>query len=247
MYKNQKILAVIPARGGSKGIPSKNIISVGGVPLISYSIDCADGSHYIDKTIISTNSLEIKNIAEEYIQTHHKKIEIPFLRPEELSLDTSQTIECIVHAINWLRENKGERYDYVVVIQNTSPLRKSWHIDEAIEKLLQSSERSLVSVSEVEEHPIFMRNIQEDGVVKNLLNVSSTIRRQDLPKIYKVNGAIFIQKIDSHFSLESSLNDGKLAYLMEKKYSVDIDTYLDIKIVEFYLEKEKEERMKFLK
>ena len=237
MYKNKKILAVIPARGGSKGIPSKNIIEVGGKPLIQYTIDCAKHSRYIDRAVISTDSEEIKKVSIECGG------DVPFMRPKELALDTSKTIDCIVHAVNTLKE-MGETYDYVMIIQNTVPLRKFWHVDESIEKLIDSNERSLVSVTEVEQHPILMRTINEDGTVKNLLPMSSTMRRQDFPKFYKVDGAIAIQKIDEEFNLNTSINDGRLAYIMDSKYSTDIDSYIDIKVIEYYLEKEKEEEIK---
>lgn len=236
MYKNKKILAVIPARGGSKGVPFKNIIEVGGKPLIKYSIDCAKESKYIDRTIISTDSMEIKRTAEICGG------DVPFLRPKELAQDTSKTIDCLVHAVNWLKE-RGEEYDYLILLQNTVPLRKGWQIDEAVEKLFNSNERSLVSVTEVDEHPILMRTLNKDDTVKNLLNMNSTVRRQDFPKFYKVDGAIYIQKLDENFNLETSLNDGKLAYVLDRKYSTDIDNYLDIKVIEYYLEKEREEEI----
>lgn len=234
MYKDKKILAVIPARGGSKGIPSKNIFNVGGQPLIKYTIDCAKNAKYLDRAVISTDSLEIKRVAEEYGG------DVPFLRPTELASDTSKTIDCIVHAVEILKK-MGEEYDYVMIIQNTVPLRKGWHVDESIEKIVDSNERSLVSVTEVEQHPILMRTLNEDGTLKNLLPMSSTMRRQDFPKFYKVDGAIAIQKIDEEFNLNTSINDGKLAYIMESKYSIAIDNYIDIKVIEYYLEKEREE------
>lgn len=240
MYKDKKILAVIPARGGSKGIPSKNIFNVGGQPLIKYTIDCAKNSKYLDRAVISTDSLEIKRVAEEYGG------DVPFMRPAELALDTSKTIDCIVHVVNSLKE-MGEEYDYVMIIQNTVPLRKGWHVDESIEKIVDSNERSLVSVTEVEQHPILMRTLNEDGTLKNLLPMSSTMRRQDFPKFYKVDGAIAIQKIDEEFNLNTSINDGKLAYIMESKYSIDIDNYIDIKVIEYYLEKEREEESNMMR
>ena len=240
MYKNKKILAVIPARGGSKGVPRKNIIEVGGHPLIKYTIDCGKNSKYLDRVVISTEDLLIKRVAEE------NGGDVPFLRPKELAEDTSKTIDCIVHAVDTLKE-MGEEYDYVMIIQNTVPLRKGWHIDESIEKIIDSNERSLVSVTEVEQHPILMRTLNEDKTVKNLLQMNSTMRRQDFPKFYKVDGAIAIQKIDDEFNLETSINDGKLGYVIERKYSTDIDNYLDIKIIEYYLEKEKEEEAELMK
>lgn len=231
MYKGKRILGLIPARGGSKGIPSKNIIEIYGKPLIQYSIECAKGSKYLDRTIISTDDEKIKEVALKFGG------DVPFMRPEELALDTSKTIDAVVHAINWLKEH-GEEYDYLVLLQNTVPLRKSWHIDEAIEKLFESNEKSLVSVTEVDENPVLMRTINEDGTVHNLLHMNSTMRRQDFPKFYRVDGAIYIQKLDEEFGLNTSLNDGILAYKIEERYSVDIDTYLDIRKIEFYLEQE---------
>lgn len=231
MYKGKKILAIIPARGGSKGIPSKNIIEIYGKPLIQYSIESANSSKYIDRTIISTDDLKIKEVAEQCGG------DVPFLRPKELAQDTSKTIDCLVHGVEWLK-NMGEEYDYLILLQNTVPLRKGHHIDEAIERLIDSEERSLVSITEVEENPVLIRTLNEDGTVKNMLNISSTIRRQDFPKFYRVDGAIYIQKLDEEFNLDTSLNDGKLAYIMKEGYSVDIDTYLDIKKIEYYLEKE---------
>lgn len=231
MYKGKKILGLIPARGGSKGIPSKNIIEIYGKPLIQYSIECAKGSKYLDRTIISTDDTKIKDVAVKCGG------DVPFMRPPELALDTSKTIDAVVHAINWLKEH-GEEYDYLVLLQNTVPLRKPWHIDEAIEKLFASNEKSLVSVTEVDENPVLMRTINEDGTVHNLLNVNSTMRRQDFPKFYRVDGAIYIQKLDKDFGLNTSLNDGRLSYIIEERYSVDIDTYLDIRKIEYYLEQE---------
>lgn len=239
MYKGKKILAIIPARGGSKGIPSKNIVEIKGKPLIQYSIECGKNSKYIDRTIISTDSELIKKVAIECGG------DVPFMRPKELAEDSSKTIDCLVHAVNELK-TMGEEYDYLVLLQNTVPLRKSWQVDEAIESFFSSTERSLVSVTEVEQHPILMRTIEKDGTLKNLLKMNSTMRRQDFPKFYKVDGAIYIQKLDKDFNLETSLNDGRLAYIMDEKYSTDIDSYVDLKIVEYYLEKEKEEEMKNL-
>src|SRR3712207_2993549 len=230
MYQNNKILAVIPARGGSKGIARQNFTLMEGVPLIAYTLQESEFSKYLDRTIVYTEDLAIKEVAERYGG------EVQFLRPAELAQDISKTIDCIVHTVNTLKY-LGEEYDYVVVLQCCSPLRKAWHIDEAIETLLQSKETSLVSVSEVEEHPILMRTLNQDGTLKNLLNVNSTVRRQDFPSFYKVNGAIYIQKLDKKFNLETNLNDGKLAYVIDRKYVIDIDTLLDIHTLEFYLNK----------
>lgn len=236
MYKDKKILAIIPARGGSKGIPKKNIIDLLGKPLLYYSIKSAKKSKYIDKVIVSTNDLEIAEVA--------KKLgtDVPFLRPEDISGDKSKSIDAFIHAIKEL-EKLEEKYDYVLLLQNTSPLRQSWHIDEAIEKLIESGERSLVSVSEVTEHPCIMRTLNEKNETINLMDMSGDVRRQDFPPIYIVNGAIYIQKNDKYLNLDTNLNGGKLAYVMAREYSVDIDEYLDLDIATHYLKKMMEDKI----
>ncbi|WP_297407496.1 acylneuraminate cytidylyltransferase family protein [uncultured Cetobacterium sp.] len=228
MYKNKRILAIIPARGGSKGIPKKNIIDILNKPLLHYSIKSAKESKYLDKIIISTDDKEIAEVAE------NLGIDVPFLRPEELATDTSKSIEAFIHSIKEEKKN-GNIYDYILLLQNTSPLRQGWHIDEAIEKLLESNERSLVSVNEVNEHPSIMRTIANDGILKNLIDSNGDIRRQDFSKIYIVNGAIYIQKNDNNLNLETNLNGGDIPYIMEHKYSIDIDNYLDLEIATHYL------------
>lgn len=240
MYKNKKILAIIPARGGSKGVPKKNIIEIGGKPLIAYSIHCGLDSKYIDKVFVSTDDKEIARVAKSFGG------EVPFLRPEELAQDGSKTIDSLVYTVNKLKE-LGETYDYLVLLQPTVPLRKTIHVDEAIEKLLESNFHDLVSVSEVHDHPILMRKVKDNGELENLLPLPSSVRRQDFPKIYRVDGAIYIMKLDENFNINTSPNDGKLSYIMEKKYSTDIDTYLDIKIVEYYLEEERKEIARLMK
>ncbi|MGL6115434.1 MAG: cytidylyltransferase domain-containing protein [Cetobacterium sp.] len=240
MYKNKKILAIIPARGGSKGVPKKNIIEICGKPLIAYSIHCGLDSKYIDKVFVSTDDREIARVAKSFGG------EVPFLRPEELAQDGSKTIDSLVYTVNKLKE-LGETYDYLVLLQPTVPLRKTFHVDEAIEKLLESDFYDLVSVSEVHDHPILMRKIKDSGELENLLPLPSSVRRQDFPSVYRVDGAIYIMKLDENFNLNTSPNDGKLSYIMEKKYTTDIDTYLDIKIVEYYLEEERKEIAKFMK
>ncbi|MED0717297.1 acylneuraminate cytidylyltransferase family protein [Aeribacillus composti] len=228
MYKGRTFLAIIPARGGSKGIPRKNITIINGKPLIQYTIDEAKNSKYLDRIIVSTEDKEIAEVAKKC------GAEVPFLRPKELATDNAKTIDALIHAVKEL-EKRGSKYCYVVLLQPTQPLRKSWHIDEAIKKIVETNEESLVSVSEVKEHPILMRTIGEDGKVKNLMEISSTVRRQDFPTFYKVNGAIYINKINENFTNNTSLNDNKLAYLIDKKYDLDIDEAVDLEFFKLFL------------
>ncbi len=132
------------------------------------------------------------------------------------------------------------KFDIVVLLQPTQPLRKSFHIDEAIEKYLEFNEESVVSVSLVNEHPILMREINEFGTLLPLLNETSTIRRQDFTPFYIVNGAVYINKVNELTS-NTSLNDNLRPYIMDRRYHVDIDTYNDLKMFELLLDEEGEQ------
>lgn len=228
MYKDKTFLAIIPARGGSKGIPRKNIINVNGKPLIQYTIDEAKKSKYIDKIIVSTEDQEIADVALSC------GAEIPFIRTEDLSKDTSKSIDVVLDAIYKLNA-LGYKYDYVILLQPTQPLRKSFHIDQAVEKIIEYNEDSLLSISEVREHPILMKTIDENGRLQSLLNKSSDVRRQEFEKIYIVNGAIYINKINEKLNKETSLNDNRLAYVMDKKYNLDIDEPEDLSLLKLRL------------
>lgn len=229
MYHNQRILAIIPARGGSKGIPNKNIIDLCGKPLLAYSILAGLDSQYIDSVIVSTDSPQIKDVAVSYGAS------VPFLRPAEYATDTSKTIDCMRHAIHKLADT-GETYDYVVLLQPTQPIRKPEWIDAAIESLINHPEEdSLVSVCPVSEHPILMRTITKEGTLQSLLPMSSTVRRQDFPDVYRVNGSIYINRINDHFNADTSLNDNHLPYYMDEQYSIDIDSYEDLQRAEEYI------------
>lgn len=226
MYKERRILAVIPARGGSKGIPHKNIINLCGKPLIGYTIEAALGSKYIDYVMVSTDDEEIANVAVKY------GAEVPFFRPVELAFDTAKTLDAVLHAVNKLREmNQG--FDDLVLLQPTQPLRLSKDIDHAIEYYYNSDCKDLVSICEVNDHPILIRTV-EDGRMKKILNVSSTCRRQDMPKYYRVNGCIYINKIEK-LDENTSFNDNAVPFIMERSHSVDIDELSDLAIAEFYL------------
>lgn len=229
MKSNKKFLALIPARAGSKGIKDKNIIDLKGKPLIAYSIDAALKSKYIDRVVVSTDGEDIAAVAKEW------GADVPFLRPDYLASDTAKTIDAVLHCIEVLKK-AGDSYDYLVLLQPTQPLRQPFHIDEAIEKMLELEAESLVSVSKVKEHPVLIRTIGEDGKLQNLLNCSSTVRRQDFPDFYRVNGAIYINKIDGNLNETTSLNDNIIPYEMAHEYDVDIDELLDLKIAELMLE-----------
>lgn len=228
MYEGKRILAFIPARGGSKGIPHKNITPLAGKPLIQYTIDAAKQSRYIDYVLVSTDDEEIAAVA------RRCGAEVPFLRPPELAADTAKTIDAVLHAIETLRE-AGETFDSLVLLQPTSPLRTAEDIDGAVETFYESNRQPVVSVSEVSDHPILIRTI-EDGRLKPLLQTSSTVRRQDMPPFYRVNGSIYVNPIEE-ISQTTSFNDNPIPFIVPKSHAIDIDEPIDLKIAEWITER----------
>lgn len=229
MFKEHNILALIPARGGSKGIPRKNIKVLHGSPLIAYTIAAARNSRYIDDVVVTTDSDEIAKIARDYGAS------VPFMRPSELADDRSKTIDAVLHAVETL-EDMGRTFDAVVLLQPTSPLRTSVDIDCSIETFYSHGSLGVASVSEAIENPVLTRRVDPAGVLHPLLPTSSTVRRQDMPKFYHVNGAIYINKVAS-LTCETSLNDNPIAYVMNAQRSVDIDCFDDFLLAENILEK----------
>ena len=229
MINNKKILALIPARGGSKGIKDKNIFPLCGKPLIAYSIEAAQKSKYIDEIFVSTDSKKIASTA--------KKIgaSVPFLRPAELATDTSKSIDVIIHVINELKK-LNLFFDILVLLQPTSPLRNTEDIDKAIKTFEENDELPLVSISEVNDNPILIRTLGNNGHLNKLLETNSDVRRQDMKKYYRVNGSIYINRI-SDLSENSSLNDNSVPYIIPSCRSVDIDEMKDLVVAEYYLTK----------
>lgn len=225
MYKNKKIVAIIPARKGSKGIPNKNIIKLNGIPLIEHSILQAKNSKLIDKVIVSTDSEIIFKIAEDC------GVDIKGLRPKEYSSDTAILYDVLKYEVknHLLVENN---YEILILLQPTSPLRTSLMIDDSLIKFIDENQKSAVSVSEVREHPIFMRTINERNQLVQLLKINSTVRRQDLPQYFKVNGMIYINWISDIMNGFVSLNDNTSPIFIPNQYDIDIDTEQDFLVAE---------------
>ena len=233
MLEEKNFLAIIPARGGSKGVPKKNIKEIEGIPLIGYTIREAKKSKYISRVVVSTDEEEIAEVA--------RKIgaEIPCLRPEELSGDASSTVECVIHMVNYLKENEDYVPDFICLLQCTSPLRTMEDIDEAIEKLFRTDFDGIVSVCEAETNP-YWTNVFDNDRLKYFLEEGKTItRRQDLPKIYRYNGAIYIIKTGVFLREKSFETDNITGYVMSNEKSIDIDTITDFKVAEILI-KERE-------
>lgn len=162
MIGNKCVVAIIPARGGSKGIPRKNIKNLNGKPLIAYTIEEALKSKYVDRVIVSTEDLEIAEISKSF------GAEVPFFRPKELAQDDTPGIEPIIHAINYLLNDENYNFDYVMCLQCTSPLRNSKQIDEAILEMYNKDADSAVSVCESEVNPYWMKVIKNGKMVDYL-------------------------------------------------------------------------------
>lgn len=228
MINGKKILAVIPARGGSKGIPGKNIKNLNDKPLIAYTIEEGKKSSCIDKLIVSTEDEEIADISRKF------GAEVPFLRPAELSKDNTPGIDPILHAVNWFKD-KDCNFDYIMCLQCTSPFRKYFQIDEAVEMLIEQDADSIVSVCESETTPYWMKKI-EDGKLKDFLdgNIFYT-RRQDTPKVYRLNGAIYLAKTKILMDIKNWYTENTLPYIMDEMSSIDIDNIMDFKFADLLM------------
>lgn len=229
MYKGKKILAVIPARGGSKGLPKKNIRILGDKPLIAWSIEAGRQSQYIDKITVSTDSQDIADIAKQWGG------KVPFIRPAELATDAAKGIDAILHAIDWHRDN-GDRFDLVLVLQPTSPLRTAVHIDQAIELLFEKNAGAVVSVCPVDHHPWWCNYLPQNGSMKDFLRPEIlNTNRQELPPFYRLNGAVYVADITVLETTRSFIGDTTFAYAMDAESSIDIDTAFDFKLAELLL------------
>jgi len=232
MYSSKTFLAIIPARGGSKRLPNKNILDLAGKPLISWSIDAAIKSKYIDKTIVTTDSDEIIEVALKH------GAEVPFKRPNHLSSDTAIKEDVIKHTIDYYQNKKQEKFDYLIYLQPTSPLRNERHIDEAIEYMFEKRANAIVSVCKLE-HPVQWSGLlPEDRDMSNFINsLDIKTRSQDFPTYYRLNGAIFISDTDKFMKSGSVfLKENIFAYVMPQNVSIDIDTETDFMFAKIILE-----------
>lgn len=226
----KRILGVIPARGGSKGIKNKNIRPLNNKPLIAYTINAAQQSKALSDCIVSTDSLEIKGIAESY------GAKVPFLRPKYLSHDTALAIPTIQHAVENYEKDVGYEFDYVVMLQPTTPLRTSDDIDSALLELIEQKADSTISVVDVDNNHPWKMKIVKDGYLHDYIdNEMENPPRQTLPKIYIVNGAIYATKRNV-LMLENSFK-GKtcIPFIMTSKRSVNIDNIEDFITAEYFL------------
>ena len=219
MIENKTVLAVIPARGGSKGVPRKNIRKVAGKPLIAWTIEKANKSQYIDRLVVSTDDQEIADIAAQWGG------EVPFLRPDELAQDDTPGIAPVIHMLATIRP----AYDLVVLLQPTSPLRTVEDIDGAIALLVKRDARACVSVVEPDKSPYWMYSLDKFGHLMPLLGGDYACR-QDIPPVYALNGAVYVADVCWLLRKQVFVSDETVAYIMPKERSIDIDSETDLAI-----------------
>lgn len=230
MYKNKKILAIIPARGGSKRLPRKNIKKLAGKPLISYSIEHAKASRYISRFLVSTDDKKIKQVAQKW------QSEV-MDRPAHLAKDKTSTEDVVLHVLDKLRKKENYRPDIVLCLPPTSPLRKPEDIDNAINLFIKEKEaQSLVSITEFEHSPVWSFKLREDKYLEqSFTNYTFQQRTQDLPEMYRPNGSIFISRPSILSEHKTFYTANIIAYKMPRERSVDIDNKIDFVWAEFLI------------
>lgn len=220
-----EILVIIPARGGSKGIPHKNIKLLNGKPLIYYTIDTARAITGDENICVSTDDDEIIEVVENY------GLKVPFKRPEELATDTAGTYEVLLHAIEYY-ESLGKHYDVILLLQNTSPFRKVEQVKEAL-SLYNKDVDMVVSVKECTANPYYcVFEEDEDGFLHVCKGEGNIFRRQDAPKVYEYNGAIYIMNPEVLKTTHMHKMQKRVKYVMDDISSFDLDTMADWNMAE---------------
>lgn len=227
---NSRFLFLITARGGSKGLPKKNILELGGKPLIIHTLDAAREVASDKDICVSTDSADIIEVLEKF------QYKVPFIRPEALATDTSSSEDVILHSIEFYKD-KGIQYDYIVLLQPTSPLRTGEQISEAI-GFINSETEMLMSVKETDSNPYYVLFEEDERGILQKSKSSNATRRQDLPKVYEANGAIYIIHIGK-LQEKGMANLVKTKYVMDKKSSIDIDDEIDFQLCGVILDNKK--------
>jgi len=227
VLKSRDVYAIIPARGGSKGVPRKNIKTIAGKPLIAYSIEAAINCPRISRVIVSTEDAEIKQISLNYGADIID-------RPVELASDSAQTHQVVSHVLKKLKKEECLP-QYFVVLQPTSPLRKSKHITNCIDNFFESNAVCAISVTEVEDHPYKNFTLENEFLKPLFKAIYFEMRRQDLPKVLRPNGAIFLMPSETFLLKNVFYIHPAMPFLMSNEESIDIDSEFDFLLAELYL------------
>jgi len=228
MYKDKKIIAIIPARGGSKGLKNKNIKDMCGKPLIAYTIENALKSKYLDEIMVTTDSQDIANISSEYGAS------VPFLRPDFLACDSATSIDTVLHTLDFYEKEFNTHFDYVILLEPTSPLREDDDIDNMIEKLLDNSDNfdSLSSIGVINEHPSIVKKIEDNKLVPFCKELELTTRRQDNQEAYFPYGVGYLVNVEA-FKDEKVFYTKRNDFYKIKRYQCyEIDDIYDFLAIE---------------
>lgn len=239
--KKYRILGVIPARGGSKTIPKKNVKPLLGRPLIAYTIVPALKSKLLTRVIVSSDDKEIIKVSKRY------GADVPFIRPKELAKDLSLALDVIKHAVLEVENQEGKNYDYVVMLQPTTPLRTTRDIDNALRKLIETGADSVISVVSVGAiHPVRMKRIDGDRLVDYAEESVENMPKELLPPVYIRNGAIYAVKRDILVNTHSFKGDDCRPYVMPEEPSINIDSKMDFLLAETVMRKMKWDHIKLV-
>jgi CMP-N,N'-diacetyllegionaminic acid synthase len=227
-----RILALIPARGGSKGIPRKNLRLLHGDPLIAHSIRTAKSCSQLSRIVVSTDDPEISRVALQY------GADVPFLRPPELSTDSAKSVDVAIHALNMVELEQKTEYDAVCLLEPTSPLRTPADVAAALDLLSTSQADAVVSVYRIESpHPIKTLKIDNDRLVPFIADRwKPNLTRQELPSVFAVNGAVYCIRRDPLIAHRSFWGTNAAPYVMPEERSVNIDNEFDLALAEFLLQ-----------
>ena len=227
MINSKRVLSLILARSGSKGLPKKNIRLLQGKPLIAWSIEASKNSFYIDDLLVSTDSKEIADIAKQY------GAEAPFLRPANLASDSASTIDAIIHALDWL-ESRNRYYEIIVLLEPTSPLREPEDINRCLEMMQENRVSSVVSVSQVENmHPMFLFHLGEEKKLHPYSQKQpNSVRRQDITPLFFLDGSVYCSEIDALRARKGFYHEDTSGYVVPKWKSLEIDDEDDFVMVE---------------
>jgi CMP-N,N'-diacetyllegionaminic acid synthase len=235
MINGKTVLAYIPARSGSKSIIDKNIIDICGKPLIAYTVEAAKGSKYVDRVILSTDSQKYADIVKEYGG------DAPFLRPDELSEDNSKEIDAAIHLINWIEENEGKKYDIILKLEPTSPLRISEDVDKAIEALEKRNADTIATVTEAFTHPYWMNTLPEDNSMVNFISEEAkTKNRQELPVYYQLDGLVNVSRWEIIKKYKNWFGGKIFAAITPNERAIDIDGPVQLELVKIIIKKRME-------
>jgi CMP-N,N'-diacetyllegionaminic acid synthase len=234
MKQTDRILGLTLARGGSKSVPRKNIRLIAGVPLIAHTIVEALQSNHITRYIVSTDDVEIQKVAKQY------GADAPFLRPAEHSSDTASSVAAMRHAVNWVEQQEGIKYDYIIELMCTNPLKTAVDIDSVIEKLVATGADSVIAVHKLEDHhPIRIKKIVDDKIIDFCLPEVPEMRRQDLkPDAYIRSGSIYGLRRD-HLVVEGRRygSQNSRPYILPPERAINVDTEVDFLIAEHLITK----------